>query len=109
MPLTRRSVKLCPNKPATISFGQDLVAGDLQRAFAAAKRCDLVVSLGSTLSVYPAATIPLSAAERGIPYVVINRGETDQDGHRAVTLRLDGDVQEIFPPAVDAVLADEDG
>jgi hypothetical protein len=36
--------------------------------------------------------------------VIINRGATDQDGHPAVTLRLEGDVVEIFPPAVEAAL-----
>src|SRR5262249_57863904 len=46
-------------KPATISFGQQLRAGDLDRAADAARTADLVVALGSTLSVYPAASIPL--------------------------------------------------
>ena len=59
-----------------------------------------MVGLGSTLSVYPAAEFPLAAARRGVPYVVVNRGATDHDGHSAVTLRLDGDVVELFPPAV---------
>ena len=92
-------------KPATISFGQSLREEDLSRAHAAAATADLVVALGSTLSVYPAAAIPLLAAERGVPYVIINRGETDHDGHPAVTLRLEGDVSEIFPGAVIDVLA----
>ena len=43
-------------KPATISFGQSLRAEDLQRAAAAVEKTDLAVALGSTLSVYPAAT-----------------------------------------------------
>jgi len=87
-------------KPATISFGQNLDTDDLQRAAAAAGETDLVVALGSTLSVYPAAGFPLAAARRGVPYVVVNRGATDHDGHSAVTLRLEGDVVELFPPAV---------
>lgn len=87
-------------KPATISFGQSLRPRDLERAFAAAGEADLVVSLGSTLSVTPAADVPLRAARRGVPYIVINRGPTDHDGLPLVTLRLDGDVQELFPPAV---------
>jgi NAD-dependent deacetylase len=91
-------------KTATISFGQELVADDLRRAQAAAATCDLVVALGSTLSVVPACLVPLAAVERGAPYVVINRGPTDHDGRPGVTLRLDGDVQELFPPAVDAAL-----
>ena len=87
-------------KPATISFGQNLDPDDLQRAAAAAGETDLVVALGSTLSVYPAAGFPLAAARRGVPYVVVNCGATDHDGHSAVTLRLEGDVVELFPPAV---------
>src|SRR5262245_24619720 len=85
-------------KSATISFGQSLRPADLDRAAQAASRADLVVALGSTLSVYPAASIPLLAAQRGVPYVIVNRGPSDQDGHPAVTLRLDGDVTEIVPP-----------
>jgi NAD-dependent deacetylase len=91
-------------KSATISFGQSLHAADLDRAAASARRADLVVALGSTLSVYPAASIPLLAAERGTPYVIVNRGPTEHDDHPGVTLRLEGDVTEIFPSAV-AVLS----
>lgn len=91
-------------KPATISFGQPLRQEDLARAFSAANRADLVIALGSTLSVYPAADIPLLAAKRGVPYIIINRGETDHDALPLVTLRLEGDVGEIFPPAVKEAL-----
>lgn len=92
-------------KPATISFGQSLEPETLERAEEAALHADLVVALGSTLSVYPAASFPLMAAQRGIPYIVINRGATDHDDEPAVTLRIEGDVGEIFPAAVEAALA----
>jgi NAD-dependent deacetylase len=91
-------------KPATISFGQPLREDDMRRAASAAGDADLVIALGTTLSVNPAATIPLLAAERGVPYVIINRGETDHDDLSCVTLRLEGDVVELFPPAVDVAL-----
>jgi len=91
-------------KPATISFGQDLREHDLQEAAWAAENCDLVIALGSTLSVHPAASFPLMAAQRGVPYVIINRGQTDHDQLASVSLRLEGDVVEIFPPAVSAAL-----
>lgn len=87
-------------KAATISFGQGLRAADVARAFDAADRCDLAVSLGSTLTVNPAASIPLHATERGTPYVIVNRGATDHDRLRSVTLRIDGDVGEIIPTAI---------
>lgn len=91
-------------KPATISFGQNLNMDDLKKAETAAKEADLVIALGSTLSVYHAATIPVIAAKRCVPYVIINQGQTDQDGHPAVSLRIEGNVVEIFPLAVSAAL-----
>ena len=74
-------------------------------AFDAADRCDLAMSLGSTLTVNPAASIPLYATERGTPYVIVNQGTTDHDRLRAVTLRIEDDVANVIPAAVDAILA----
>lgn len=91
-------------KPATISFGQNLREKDLQRSVAAASSCDLVVALGSSLSVNPAASITLLAAQHGAPYIIINRGITEHDNLQQVSLRLEGDVTEIFPPAVNTIL-----
>lgn len=93
-------------KTATISFGQDLRADDMARAIKAADRCDLVVALGSTLAVNPAAAVPLYATERGTPYVIVNQGATDHDQLRVVTLRIEGDVASVFPAAVELALED---
>lgn len=92
-------------KQATISFGQMLNDEDLARAARIAEAADLVVSLGSTLAVNPAASFPLLAARSGTPYVIINRGATSHDGLPGVTLRLEGDVGELFPTAVEEALA----
>jgi NAD-dependent deacetylase len=92
-------------KPATISFGQPMRPAEVARAESAASRADLVLALGSTLSVYPAASIPLLAAARGVPYVIVNRGPTEHDHHPAVALRLEGDVTAIVPPAIDECLS----
>ena len=92
-------------KPATISFGQALDQKVLAQANEAGQRADLVIALGSTLSVYPAAAFPLAAANRGIPYVIINRGATEHDGQKAVSLRIEGEIAEIFPSGVEAALA----
>ncbi len=88
-------------KFATISFGQPLDEEVLARAFAEAAAADLVLALGSTLSVQPAAGIPLAAVRAGARYVIVNRGETEQDA--LATLRIEGDVGEIVPPAVAAI------
>jgi NAD-dependent deacetylase len=92
-------------KPATISFGQSLDPAELERARAGALESDLVVALGSTLSVYPAAAFPLMIARRGAPYVIVNRGATEHDDESCVALRLEGEVSEIFPAAVEAALS----
>ena len=106
---TRRTPPLCACggflKPATISFGQSLRPNELARAQAAALEADLVVALGSTLSVYPAASFPLLAARRGVPYLIVNRGATEHDHEQCVSLRLEGEVGEIFPAAVEAALS----
>ena len=85
-------------KFATVSFGQPVPPDLLQRAGMAASRADLVLALGSTLSVQPAATIPLLAARRGVPYVIVNQGPTEHDA--LAQLRIEGDVTEVLPAAL---------
>lgn len=92
-------------KPATISFGQDLDAEVLDIARQAALQADLVLALGSSLLVYPAASIPLMAAQNGKPYIIINRGETDHDFMPAVTKRIEADVTELLPLLIDKALS----
>jgi len=94
-------------KLATISFGQPLEPETIQRAAREAEQCDLVLSLGSTLSVHPAASIPLIPARNGAPYAVINRGDTDHDS--VATLRIDDDVTAVVPPAVAALRTELEG
>lgn len=88
-------------KPATISFGQALLPEVLQAAARHASQADLIVALGSTLSVQPAASIPLVALRAGAAYAIVNRGPTDHDA--LATLRIEGDVMEVVPPAVAAL------
>jgi len=91
-------------KPATISFGQQLDSRTVFRATQAAEACDLVIAMGTTLSVYPAAEIPLHAARRGVPYVIINQGDTEHDGSPLVTLRIEAPVGPTFSQAVTQAL-----
>ncbi len=66
-------------KSATISFGQNLVAHDLQRAESAAESCDLLLAIGSTLSVFPIAGIVPVAKRAGARVVIVNRDPTEMD------------------------------
>jgi len=73
-------------KSATISFGQSLPADVLTEAFDLSLSTDLVLALGSSLVVEPAASIPLQAKNNGAKLVIINRTETPLDGLADVTV-----------------------
>jgi NAD-dependent deacetylase len=66
-------------KSATISFGQELVQTDLQRAERAARGCDVLLALGSTLSVFPVAGLVPLASRAGALIVIVNAAPTDMD------------------------------
>lgn len=87
-------------KPGVIQFGEGLKPEALMRAQQAMADPDLVLAVGSTLQVQPAASFPLMAARAGIPYIILNQGETAHDGLPHVALRLEGDVQTLLPDAV---------
>ena len=66
-------------KSATISFGQAMPEDKMMFAESEAVSCDLMIALGSSLVVYPAANIPLIAKQNGAKYIIINREETEHD------------------------------
>ncbi len=66
-------------KPATISFGQGLDSGVMTTASMWAQRCDLMLAVGSTLIVEPAASLPRIAKKHGSKLVIINLSETPLD------------------------------
>lgn len=66
-------------KVATISFGQAMPEEKMARAKTETLACDLFLVLGSSLTVYPAAGLPLLAKRNGARLVIINRDPTDQD------------------------------
>lgn len=91
-------------KPATISLGQSMRETDLTRAQDALLQSDLVLSLGSSLSLQPAASFTFAAARAGIPYFILHEGVTEHDNHPLVSGRIEGPVEVTFPAAVDAAL-----
>lgn len=82
-------------KSATISFGQSLVPLDLRRAQAAARTCDLLLAVGTTLSVYPAAGLVPLAAAAGAAVIIVNGSPTELDGAADVVVR--GPIGELLP------------
>jgi len=66
-------------KTATISFGQPMPEPEMARAQTATLACDLMLVLGSSLAVYPAAGFPLLAKRNGARLAILNRDQTPQD------------------------------
>jgi len=85
-------------KSATISFGQGLVAQDLARADRAARECDLILAIGTTLAVYPIAAMVPTAKEAGARVVILNGEATEMDVIADAV--LSGSISEILPRLV---------
>ena len=71
------------------SFGQNLIPDDLQRAFTAAERCDVLLAVGSTLSVYPIAQMVPIARNAGADIVIVNGERTELDSLASVVVNAD--------------------
>ena len=74
-------IPLCPEcggllKPNTISFGQNLNTKDIGRAEKLSANCDLMIAVGSTLLVFPAAGFPREAKMNGADLAIITLSTT---------------------------------
>jgi NAD-dependent protein deacetylase/lipoamidase len=85
-------------KSDTISFGQSLVPEVIDRALRASRDCDLLLAVGSTLSVYPAASCVPIASRASAAVVIVNGSPTEMDGIADVVLR--GPISTILPALV---------
>jgi NAD-dependent deacetylase len=87
-----------PIKTATISFGEAMPEVPMQRATELAQECDLMLAIGSSLVVWPAAGFPILAKRNGAKLVIINREPTEQD--EFADLVINHDIGETLAPFV---------
>ena len=73
-------------KPATISFGQAMPERETAMAMEDAAAADVLLVVGSSLVVYPAASLPRVAVENGARLIILNREPTDYDAYADVVL-----------------------
>lgn len=85
-------------KSDTISFGQSLVPEVIDRALRVSEECDLMLAVGSTLSVYPVANCVPIAKRSGAPVVIVNGQPTEMDRH--ADHLLIGQIADILPALV---------
>jgi NAD-dependent deacetylase len=79
-------------KPDVVLFGELIDERRMERASALAAGADLMLCVGSSLEVYPAAGLPELTLEAGGKIAIVTKSATPLDRHAAV--RLDGDVEE---------------
>jgi NAD-dependent deacetylase len=87
-------------KSATVSFGQNLFPGDMERSEAAAQDCDLMLAVGSSLGVYPAAGVVPAAVGAGAKLVIVNAQPTpfDDDADVVVPQPISESLPQIVRP-----------
>lgn len=97
----------CPDcggliKAATVSFGQNLAAATIERAEQLVRAADLVLAVGSSLQVYPAADVPAAGARAGARLAVVNAEPTPLDP--LADLAITASAGAVLPPAVGVAL-----
>ena len=88
-----------PLKPNVVLFGELLPEAALDEAYALASHADLMIAVGSSLEVYPVASLPQVTLDSGGRLALVTQGPTPYDGEAEV--KLSGDVV----AELDAVLA----
>jgi NAD-dependent deacetylase len=86
---------------SVVNFGDSLPEKELMMSDHHARCCDLMLVLGSSLMVQPAASLVGQALRSGARVVLVNRDKTPYD--RAATLRVWTGIGEVIPPAVERV------
>jgi len=89
-------------KSATVMFGQSLDRAVLSRAVRAAAGADLMLAVGSTLTVEPAASLCAVAADAGAHLVIVNRDPTPYD-HLATEV-ISEPIAAAIPRVIDTLL-----
>jgi len=90
-----------PWKPATISFGQQLVAADLDRAMRAAAAADLFVAAGTSLVVGPVNRMFVVARDAGARTAILTSSETPFDV--AADVKIAAPVERVLPELRDRI------
>ncbi len=83
------NVPRCPQcggviKPDIVFYGENLDENALDRADEETRRCDLMLVLGTSLVVQPAASLPFMAARHGAKLVIVNAQPTPLDSYAAL-------------------------
>ena len=88
-------------RPGVVWFGEMLDPRDLQAASAEAAACDVMLVVGTSGLVYPAAGLPAGARRAGADVITVNPEATDLDSLATVAIR--GTAADVLPRLLEAV------
>ena len=86
---------------SVVNFGDPMPEKDMELAEDHANRCDVILVVGSTLSVYPAANFPVLAKRNGAKLIIINEGPTELD--EIADIRVESKAGEFLPFCIERV------
>lgn len=87
--------------PDVVFFGGSVPRATLDAAWALFDRAELLLVIGSSLTVFSGYRFVRRAAERGVPIAILNRGPTRGDAH--AQLRIDARCGDALPRLVQAL------
>jgi NAD-dependent deacetylase len=90
--------------PGVVLFGEALPLG-IETAFELAERADVVLALGTSLEVFPAAHLPLVTVERGGRLAIVTQGPTQFD--ELARVRIDARLGDVLHAVADELLGTE--
>jgi len=92
---------ITPLKPDVVLFGELLPEEAMSEAFALASEADVMVAIGSSLEVYPVASLPGVTLENGGCLALVTQGRTPYDADAEV--KLTGDVVDELDAVLEAL------
>ncbi|WP_291381461.1 Sir2 family NAD-dependent protein deacetylase [Demequina sp.] len=91
-------------KPDIVYFGEALPADAIDRAVEGAEKCDVFIAIGTTLSVYPVASLAGLAVDSGADLIIVNAEPTEYDRLASEVIREPIDIA--VPALVDRYLGE---
>ncbi|TNE45498.1 MAG: NAD-dependent protein deacetylase [Deltaproteobacteria bacterium] len=89
-------------KPNVVFFGENVARSIVDQAWTLVDEAEVLLVLGSSLTVFSGYRFVREAEQRGIPVIIINKGETRGDPH--ANLKIHADVNELLPQLVQSLL-----
>ena len=84
-----------------VNFNDPMPEKEIIESEKQSRKCDVMLVVGSSLSVYPAAELPVIAKQSGATLIIVNKGETQLDN--LADVRIEAKSGEFLPQVVEQI------